>query len=845
MLRTTLKSLLARKRRLVTTSLAVLLGVAFMSGTFVLTDTIGRTFDELFADVNAGVDAVVRGEAAFDAQFGSQRARVDESLVDTVAAVDGVAAATGDIVGYTRLIGPEGEVVGDPSAGPPTFGGNWYDVESLNPFTIVAGAAPSADDEVVIDKASADTTGYEVGDTAAVLTPAGRRDVTVVGIARFGDLDSAAGSSFVGFTTAAAQELIAEPDRFDTVVVAAEEGVGEEQLVERIRTVVPADTEVLTGSEITEENQSDIRAGLNFFNTFLLVFAVIALFVGSFIIYNTFSIVVAQRSREMALLRAVGASRRQVLASVLIEAVVVGLIASIVGLVAGIGVAAGLKAILAGFGIDIPSGGIVLLPRTIVVALVVGLVVSVLSALLPARRASKVAPVAAMRDVALDRSGSSKLRLGAGVAVTLLGMAAMGAGLLGDAGVAAVGVGVMITFVGVAVLGPVLAGPITKVVGAPLPRLKGMAGTLARENALRNPKRTAATASALMIGVGLVAFITIFASSTKASIDQVLSETFTGDIVVDSGSFGFGGFPPDVAADIDALPEVAAASGISFTTAQVGGSLSTIFSADPDAIGAIVDVGVVEGSLSDLDAGGIAVLQEQAEEDGVEVGDTIPVTFAETGVQPLEIRAIYTEEQLAGRYFVGHELLAANVANQLDLQIYAALAEGVGIGEGRQAVEAVTAPYPTAEILDEEEYIESQSAQVDQLLNLIYVLLALAVLIALMGIANTLALSIFERTRELGLLRAVGMTRRQLRATVRWESVIIALLGTVLGLAVGLFFGWAMVQALADEGFSAFVVPAGQLAVIAVIAALAGVAAAILPARRAAKMDVLGAIATE
>lgn len=845
MLRATLKSLLARKRRLFTTSLAVLLGVAFMSGTFVLTDTLNKTFDDLFADVNEGVDAYVRGVAAFDSDFGAQRPRVDASLVATVEDIDGVAAASGGIQGYTQLIGPDGEAVGDPGAGAPTFGGNWVDVDALEPFEIVDGVAPGADDEVVIDKASADTTGYVPGDEAQVLTPVGVRDVTVSGVARFGETDSPAGASYVLFTTAAAQELLAEPGQFDSIAVVADEGVGEEEITARIAEVLPAGAEVLTGAEITAEDQSNIKAGLSFFSTFLLVFAAVALFVGSFIIYNTFSIVVAQRSREMALLRAIGASRRQVLASVLLEAVIVGVIASVVGLFAGIGVAAGLKALLAGFGIDIPAGGIVLLPRTVVVAVLVGLGVSVASAVLPARRASKVAPIAALRDVAFDRSGSSKLRLVAGVVVTAVGVAAMAAGLVGSAGIASVGLGVAVVFIGVAVLGPILAGPIARLVGAPLPRLKGMPGTLARENALRNPKRTSATAAALMIGVGLVGFITIFASSTKASIDEVLADTFTGDIVVDSGSFGFGGLPPELATRLSELPEVDAASGIRFTPAQIDGSVVSLFSADPRAIDRIVDVGVVAGDLADLDDRGIAVLESEADERGLAVGDTVPVVFGQTGEQDLQVRAIYTEQQLAGAWFVGLPVIAANVADQVDLQVYVKLADGVSIAEARPAIAAVTSQYPTADVLDEQEYIADQSGQIDQLLNLIYVLLALAVLIALMGIANTLALSIFERTRELGLLRAVGMTRRQLRATVRWESVIIALLGTVLGLAIGLFFGWAMVQALADEGFTAFVVPVGQLAVIAVIAALAGVAAAILPARRAARMDVLGAIASE
>jgi putative ABC transport system permease protein len=839
-----MKGLMARKLRLLTTSLAVLLGVAFMSGTLVLTDTIGKTFDDLFADVNAGTDAYVRGASVIESDFGDQRPRVDTSIVEAVRGVEGVAAATGTIQGYTQIVDREGEPVGDPGNGAPTYGGNWITIEDLNPFVLAEGAAPAADDEVVIDKASADDTGYAVGDTARVLTVSGSHEVTVSGIARFGEVDSPAGASYVLFTDEAAQSLVAEPGRFDAVTAVAAPGVGEEELATRIQAALPDTAEALTGTEITEETQSDIKEQLSFFNIFLMVFAVIALFVGSFIIYNTFSIVVAQRSREMALMRAIGASRRQVLGSVLLEAVVVGLIASVVGLVVGIGVAAGLKALLAGFGIDIPAGGIVLLPRTVVVALIAGLFVSVASAVFPARRASKVPPIAAMRDVAHDTSGHSRKRVVVGVAVVALGAAAIASGLVGGAAVGAVGLGAMLVFVGVAILGPTIAGPVARVIGAPLPRFKGMAGTLARENAMRNPKRTSATAAALMIGVGLVGFITIVASSTKASIDDVLSDTFTGDVVIDSGSFGFGGLPPELAERVAALPEVEAASGIRFTPAEIDGTGQTIFSADPEAVGAIVDVGVIEGDLAALDAGGIAVLDEKAEDEGLAIGDTVTVTFTE-GDQQLEVRAIYTEQQLAGTWFVGQPVIEAAVADQADLQVYVKVAEGVSTAEALPAIEAVAAEFPTAEVQDEAEYIESQSGQIDQILNLIYVLLALAVIIALMGIANTLALSIFERTRELGLLRAVGMTRRQLRATVRWESVIIALFGTALGLVIGLFFGWAIVQALADEGFTAFVVPGGQLAVVALIAALAGVVAAILPARRASRLDVLEAIAAD
>jgi putative ABC transport system permease protein len=845
MFRTTIKNLAARKLRLLTTSLAVLLGVAFMSGTLVLTDTIGKTFDGLFAEVNKGTDAYVRGQAAFSSDMGEQRPRLDASLIATIDKVDGVATAEAAIAAYAQIVDKHDKPIGNPNMGAPTFGGNWLIDGDLNPFELADGRAPKTDREVVIDKGTAKLGKFSVGDSAKVLTKSGPQTVAIVGIAGFGRADSPGGASFVMFTQEAAEKYLTAPGKIDAVKVVAENGVSDSELVRRIEKVVPDQTEVLTGAQITAEDQGDIKDALGFFNAFMLAFAVIALFVGSFIIYNSFSILVAQRSKEMALLRAIGASRRQVLGSVLFEAVVVGVIASLLGLFAGVGVASMLKALLSALGIDIPAGGVVLTGRTVVVSFVAGLGVSVASAVFPARKAAKVPPIAAMRDVAIDNSGSSRRRVIVGVAITLLGAAAMASGLFGGGGVGPVGLGAAVVFLGVAVLGPVLALPVSRVLGWPLPKIKGVAGTLARENAMRNPKRTSATAAALMIGVALVGFITILASSTKASIDTSIDRNFTGDLVLDSGSWGFGGISPELAQQLNLLPEVDAATGLRTTPVQVDGSSSFLFAGDPATIRQIVDFRVTQGSLGDLGATQIGVHEDKAKSKGWKLGDTVPVRFAETGVQQLTVAAIYKEKDVAGDYFVGLPAYEANVPDQFDVKVLVTLADGVSLSEGRAAVAKVSDAYPQAKLQDRAEYKKAQAGQIDQLLNLIYALLGLAVFIALLGIANTLALSIFERTRELGLLRAVGMTRRQLRATVRWESVIIALLGTVLGLVIGTTFGWALVRALRSEGLSTFRVPFGQLAFMAVIAALAGVAAAILPARRASRLDVLAAIVSE
>ncbi|HVL91878.1 MAG TPA: FtsX-like permease family protein [Acidimicrobiales bacterium] len=846
MLHATVRSLLGRKLRLLSTSVAVVLGVAFLAGTLVLTDTIGRTFDDLFATVNRGTDAYVRGETAFDAdEFGDQRPLVDGALLATVGSVPGVQAADGVVRGYTQLVDREGEALGDPNQGAPTFGGNWTGVEALNPFTLVAGRPPRADGEVVIDKGSADEAGYRVGDRATVLTTGAPQAVTVVGIARFGTADSAGGTSYVMFHTAEAQRLVGRPGRFTAIAVVAEDGVTQRELADRIDRALPGGIEVLTGAEITEENQSDIKEQLSFFNIFLLIFAVVALFVGSFIIYNSFSIIVAQRAREMALLRAVGASRRQVTGSVLAEAVAIGLLASLVGLAAGVAVAGGLKALLAGFGIDIPAGGIVLAPRTVAVSLVAGLGVSVVAALVPARKASRVPPVAALRNVAVDDTGRSRRRAVAGGVVVAAGAAFLFGGLFGGGSNAAgsVGFGAFLVFLGVAVLGPLIARPVSRLLGAPFPRLAGMTGTLARQNAMRNPKRTSATAAALMIGVGLVGFITIFAASAKESLRAAVDGSLAADLVVDSGSFGFGGLSPALAGELDALPEVAAASGVRLGLAAVDGDAVSLRAVDPGAFARVVDVELVAGRLDDLGLDGIAVHEDEAEREGLAVGDTVPVRFAETGDTRLRVAAVYAEDGVAGTHLVSLALHEANFPHRFDVSVLMDLADGADPDRARAAVESVAGRYANAEVRDQRQYADAQAGRVDQILNLIYVLLALAVFIALLGIANTLALSILERTRELGLLRAVGMTRRQVRSAVRYESVVIALLGTVLGLAIGLFFGWAMVTALSDEGM-VLDLPAGQLAVITVVGAAAGVLAAVLPARRAARLDVLRAIAT-
>jgi putative ABC transport system permease protein len=846
MLKTTLAGLRARKLRVLTSSFAVLLGVAFMAGSLVLTDTIGQTFDSMFANIYDGTDGFVRGKATIQSEMGDDsRTRLDGAVLRAVQGVDGVAVAEPAVQGYAQLVGKDGKAVGNPNMGAPTFGGNWTDTDALNPFTIFAGRAPRADDEVVVDKLSADKGKLGVGDRTTVLTKTGAEPVTIVGITKFGELDSPGGATFIGFTEATAERVITAPGEYNGVAVVGAPGVSQATLRARIAKVLPDTAEAITGDQLTKENQNDLKQAMSFFGTFMVTFAAIALFVGSFIIYNTFSILVAQRSRETALLRAIGASRRQVLWSILLEALVVGLVASVLGVAGGIVVAGGLQALLRGFGIDLPAGGVVLTMRTVVTSFVVGVSVSVVSAVFPARRASKVPPVEAMAAVAVEPSQSSRKRLVAGVALVAVGAALIALGVVGNGGVRVVGLGVPLTFIGVAVLGPILAKPVTSLLGSPLPSMRAMPGTLARNNAMRNPKRTSATASALMIGVGLVTFIAVMATSAKHQIDKMVDKNFGADLVLDSGSFGFGGLSPSLAATVGELPEVRAVAPLRQGPVELEGAGQGVVAIDPVETPKMFDFGAVKGSIASLsDPSTIAVQDTFKTPDGrlLGVGDTVQVRFAKTGLQTFTVGATF--EQAFGSVMFGLPAWEANVADQFDSAVFVLKADGVSLSDAQAAIEKVAAPYPTAKVQNLGEFKESQSGQINQLLGLIYALLGLAVLIAVLGIANTLALSIFERTRELGLLRAVGMTRPQLRSTVRWESVLIALFGTAMGLVVGVSFGSAIMLSLADEGLGALVVPYGQLALIAVLAGLCGVAAAVLPARRASKLDVLGAIAT-
>jgi len=847
MWKVTLKGIWSRKIRFVLTGVAVMLGVAFVSGTFVLTETISSTFDSLFSDIYQHTDAVVRQKEAFSGDFGAGRGRISAALLPRVRSAPGVAQADGTVQGLAVMVNRHNEAVGSNGQGAPTFGFAYIPDRDLSTVHVVEGRGPRRANEIVIDKKSATDAGYTPGDTVPVITKAGRSDYRLSGIVKFGTADSPLGATLVAFTPQTASRVLAEPGTFDAIDVKAKPGLSQAQVVANIEQVLRRDpaagnVEALTGTQITRESQSNLRDNLSFFNTFLLVFGVIALLVGSFIIFNTFSIIVAQRNRELALLRALGANRGQVLGSVLLEAVLVGLTASIVGFFGGIVLAGGLKTLLGALGLDIPAGAIVIPASAVIWSLVTGLVVTVTAAIAPALRASRIPPVAAMLDVSIDRSASSRRRALVGTLTTLLGAALVAFGLFGSGGntLLAVGVGMGVVFIGVAVLGPMIAAPLSGALGAPIQRLKGITGEIARENATRNPKRTSATAAALMVGVALVALITIFGASARASVNAAIDDSMKVDYVVTSGGFSQGRIPTTAEEQLATVPAVEVVSGLRNGQAKIKDSVEQLTAADTTNFDALFDLQVTKGDLSRLGPTGLAVLDTTASDNGLHLGSKVAVEFPQTGTREFTIDAIYQQPYLS-QWVTSLQAYEANYPDQFDYQIYIKT-KGGETASNTRALQHVIKQYPGPDLQTRSQYKASTAQSINQFLNLVYVLLFFAIVIALFGIANTLGLSIIERTHELGLLRAVGMSRRQLRSSVRWESVIIALLGTVLGLAIGVVFAWTMVQALSDQGIDKFSLAPMQLIIIVVLAALFGILAAAWPARRAAKLDILHAI---
>lgn len=845
MFRIALKGILGRKARLVLTSLAVILGTAFLAGTSVFTATLDRTFNNLFEDVFKNIDGYVRSTEVIEGEFGLQeRQRIPAELVDQVKAVPGVDDAVPDIQAFARIIAKDGTPLGSEGAGPPTFGSVAVEFKGAL-WTITDGRFPVGPDEVALDEASAKNGDYVVGDTVKVVAQSGSREFTMVGIASYGDVRSPGGATFALFDVPTAAEFLGKPGFVDAILVVGDGSRSDEQLARDIDAIFDPslNVETLTGAQITQETQDDIGQALSFFGILLTIFSSIALGVGSFVIYNVFSISAAQRQRENALLRAIGASRKQVTRAMLIESVVVGLFGSIAGFAGGIGLAVGLSSLLQAVGIDLPRGGLVVSPAAAVQTILVGVLVTILSAWLPARRAGKVPPLAAMRATAIETAGPGRMRTLSGIASIAVGIGVIAAVTAGASN-SLLGVGVLLVFGGTIVLGPVIARPVALFLGRPAAALRGVTGTMARQNAARNPKRTSRTASPVLIGVALVAAVSALAASINGQISDIFTKQFTGDYVVSSQAQGFGGLSPSLADDLGRIEGVENASGIGTLLVRIDdkGRILTVIT--PSTIDGTYDIGLIDAEFADLDAEGIFISRDYAEDEMLAVGSTIDVVLADASTRTLTVRGIYEFNDLAGNRVVSREMFAGANVNSFDFGVYITLESGADSGKVREQLQAAVDEYGQGKLLSKSEYIDEQAGQVNQLLGLIYGLLFLSVIIAIVGIIITLLLSVFERQREIGLLRAVGMTRSQVRTTVRWESVITSILGAVLGIVLGLALGWVVVFALRDQGLTSFQIPVGTTIAILVMSFIVGVLAAVYPAWRATKVDVLDALTT-
>jgi putative ABC transport system permease protein len=835
----TIKGLLAHKLRLALTALAIVLGVTFIAGTFILTDTLHNTFDTLFGTIYSKVDFQVRGVAQFGTGGGATRNPVPESVLSTVRAVPGVQVAEGSVNGYAQFVAHDGKAIS--SGGAPSLGLAFDPDQAISPLRLVQGTRPTTPSEVVMDLGTAQKYGFSVGQRVRVLLLGPTKTFTITGIAKFGTADNLAGATLAAFDIPTAQALLGRVGQFDAVDVVTKPGADKATVQRAIAAALPHGVEVVTGQTVVNEQTSNVSSALSFFNTALLVFGFISLFVGGFTIVNTFSIIVGQRTKELALLRIVGASRRQVFVSVLTEAAVVGLVSSLIGLGLGVLAALGLEALLSVFGVTLPSGPIVFEARTVIVCLIVGVVVTMVSAIGPARRAVRIAPVEAVAEQQVEHEISMRRRFTWGTGITVAGIAALAVGLVAPA-IALVGVGALLIFVGVARLAPAVARPMASVLGRPLSRLLGMSGRLGRENSMRSPRRTAQTASALMVGLALVSAIAVFGTSLSSSVTQSIDNAISADVVVTSSSSFGGSFGNTVPTTAASVPGVTASSIVYVGQFEVRGAIQGLGAVATKNLADTLILKMNSGTSGSLAAGDLLVDAKTATSDNLVVGDTVPVKFALTGGSRLRIGGIYQDNALIGSYLVSDAFYRFHFQNPMP---FAVLLKTDGRAGVQHAVQHALAGYPNAKVQSRAQFEASQSAQVNQLLGLVIALLALAVVIALIGIVNTLLLSVFERTHEIGLLRAVGMKRRQVRAMIRSESVILAVFGAVIGIIVGTALGVALVSSLHAQGITSTIVPWAYLVIFLVVAGVFGLIAASWPARRAARLDVLEAIASQ
>jgi putative ABC transport system permease protein len=850
--RVALRSLFSRKLRTALTALAIVLGVAMVSGTYVLTDSINKAFDSIFTSVYVGTDATITGKSAFDLdqnQNTTTPPSFDESLLVRVRDLPDVKDAVGGVAGEAQLIGTDGKVI--------TFGGApnlGFSVDPSRPafesLKLTSGRWPGLD-EVVIDKSTASKKHLAVGDTIGVQAQGPKQDVRISGLVKFGSVSTIGGATLAGFDLPTAQKLFAKPGKLDQIRVAAKNGVSPEQLVNEIRTILPADTQVRTGTAQAKKDAEGTNEFLSFLQKFLLAFGGIALFVGSFVIANSLSITIAQRTREYATLRTIGASRRQVLRSIIAEALVVGITASVIGLFLGLLLAKGLFKLFDAVGFTLPNSGLTFLTRTIIVSLLVGILVTLLASLRPALRATRVPPIAAVREgFELPPGRFARFRAPGSALLALLGFAALVYGLFGPGlGTTQIllwmGLGTVLVFFGVALLSARFVGPLAWAVGWPSTHLAGAAGTLARDNARRNPQRTASTAAALMIGLALVTLVAVLAAGIISSFKGAVNDLFTGDYAITAEN-NFSPIPVSIGNAAATTPGVIAVGDVRAGDAKVFGSREQVTAVNPGTE-QVISMTWTKGSqevFSQLGADGAFVAKGYAEDHHLGLGSPIDVETPRGKILHLRLRGIF-DPPSGGSPFGTVTFSAATFDKNYDqpknLFSFVRM-RGGETDENKAALEHTLRSFPNAKVQTRTQFIDNQISALKNILNILYVLLALSIVVSVFGIVNTLVLSVFERTREIGMLRAVGMTRRQVRRMIRQESVIVALIGAVIGIILGIVLG-ALLVARVD--FIVFTIPWTSLITFAIAAVIVGIVAAILPARRAAKLNPLEAISYE